>query len=407
MIIAGQMLLTDSPSRTRLAPGWVRVEGGKMAEVGAGACPHRVDIGGDGWVVTPGFVDAHLHLPQFDVIGVDGLPLLEWLNRAVFPAEARWADAGFAGAMGERVAKRLLSHGTTAVAAYGTVHHDGTAAAMRAVAEAGLRGVVGQVLMDRGAPAELVRPAAQLVREAEAMKGVGRIAPAVTPRFAVSCSAELLTMAGGLAEANGQVVQTHLSETEDECRLVGELFEGRGYLEVYERAGLLTARTVFGHGIWLSDAERARIASAGGVVAHCPTANLFLGAGAMSRTAAMARGVRLALGSDVAGGPDVSMVRVARGMIETAKRLRAPFAEGEGNGGPLPTAAECWWRITRGNAEAIGIDGGRIAVGADADLVVFRPDVPLELSPDPLSMLLYGWDERWIGAVIVGGRVVE
>ncbi len=423
MIIAGSLLMTDSPTQTRLVPGWVRVEGAKVVEVGAGACPHGVDLGegagagggevgaggGSGsWVIAPGFVDAHLHLPQFDVIGVDGLPLLAWLERAVFPAEARWADADFAGAMGNRVARRLISHGTTAIAAYGTVHHEGTAAALRAVAEAGLRGVVGQVLMDRNAPAELLRPAEQLIYEAAAQRGVGRIKHAVTPRFAVSCTDELMAMAGALAARTGQVVQTHLSETRDECALV-ERLGGCGYVEAYRRAGLLMERTIFGHGIWLSDAERAAIAGARGVVAHCPTANLFLAAGAMDRRAALQRGVRLALGSDVAGGPDVSMVRVARAMIETAKRLHPPFVEGgAAGGGDVPTAAACWWQITRGNAEAIGLEGGgRIEAGADADLVLLRPDVEWAGAVDPLSMLLYAWDERWIRRVVVNGRVVE
>jgi guanine deaminase len=397
MIVHGTLLRPDfTQARVSLEPGRVRLEGPILASVEAGN-REDVDAGDQAEIlILPGFTDTHLHLPQFDSIGADGLDLLAWLEKIVFPAEAKWADADFAGQMTRRAATRLIAAGTTGVGAYATVHHAGTRAAMLALAELGLRGVVGQVLMDQQAPAELVRPAAMLLAEAATLEAIGRIEPAVTPRFAVSCSGELLAGAGRLARERGWAVQTHLAETREECELASRLHGGLGYTQVYERAGLLGGRTILGHGIWLSPEDRALLRGRGVVVAHCPTANLFLRAGAMDLAAQRAAGVRIGLGSDVAGGPDVSMVRVARAMIETAKRL----------GREAPTAEEAWWTITRGNALAMGWpEAGVLEPGAPADLVMIEPDIDWRNAPDPLGALLYGWDDRWIRTVIVNGRV--
>ena len=143
-----------------------------------------------------------------------------------------------------------------------------------------MRGVIGQVLMDRQAPPALCRDHHQLLAEAESLCEAyppeKRMAAAVTPRFAVSCSDPLLEGAGRLAQQTGAIVQTHLAETTAECELVRELFEGRNYVDVYETAGLLRRQTVFGHGIHLDQRDRSRLAHADSVVAHCPTANSFL-----------------------------------------------------------------------------------------------------------------------------------
>ena len=407
MLIAGTLLLPAGRDRVRLALGQLLVRNGRLAEVAEGRSLGTPDLGSEQVLVSPGFVDAHVHLPQFDVIGFDGLPLLEWLQTAVFPAEAKWADAAFAGQMTTRVASRLIASGTTAIAAYATVHHAAALSAIAALDASGMRAIVGQVLMDQHAPAELCRPAAQLLREAASLPGRGRVEPAVTPRFAVSCSGELLEGAGRLAKSTGWPVQTHLSETRGEVDLVADLHGGLGYLEVYDRAGLLGERSVLGHGIWLKESERARLAMTKSVVAHCPTANLFLQAGQMSRAAATAANIRIALGSDVAGGPDVCMVRVARAMLDTAKRLRLDDPRIS-----LIEPATAWWQITSGNAAALGwSDSGSLVKGQHADLVIIDPSIgpnaepDWRSAPDPLSKLLYAWDERWISHTVVAGRM--
>ena len=410
MILTGQLLLPHPSLGSTIAPGQVRIQRGRIAQVALGE-GHPIgtpDIGSVQTLISPGFIDTHLHLPQFDCIGIDGLTLLDWLERAVFPTEAKWADADHAGSVTTRVGKRLLAAGTTGIAAYATVHHEGAKQAIDALHSWGGRAIVGQVLMDQQAPAELIRPAKQLLAEAAALQsqGVGRVEVAVTPRFAVSCSQELLTGCGDLAGRTQAAVQTHLSETIPECELVKRLHGCETYTEVYRRAGLLGARTILGHGIWLSESECAAIARAGSVVAHCPTANLFLQAGSMDRGGHLDASMKIGLGSDVAGGPDVCMVRVARAMIETAKSRRL-------NDGctRVPTPGEAWGQITRRNAEVLGwSDSGSLTVGAWADLVVIDPTrgpaQPEWLrAVDPLSLLLYAFDERWISHTVVQGRV--
>lgn len=393
--LSGHLLLPDGAHGVRLGRGAIRVRDGLIEAVEETDSLPAADFGGDDFLIAPAFSDTHLHLPQFDSIGVRGFELLDWLDRVIFPAEARWADADFAGEMAGRVARQLLSFGTVGVGAYATVHHAAARAAGRVLAAAGLRGHVGQVLMDQNAPPELLRPAAQLLGECVDHAPVGRIHPAVTPRFAVSCGCELLHGAGTAASLTGWAIQTHLAETRRECDLVRELHGGLGYVEVYRAAGLLTPRTLLGHGIWLDAADHAVIAASGAGIAHCPTANLFLDAGAMDRAAAAEAGVAVSLGSDVAGGPDRSMVRVARAMIDTAVSL----------GRATPTAARAWWQITTGNAAALGDDdAGRLAPGAPADLLCILPDSGWEGTPDPLSMLLHAWDDRWIRTTLVLGR---
>lgn len=376
----------------RLVRGSISLRDGRIARVetdeGARLDPRRI--------ICPGFIDAHLHIPQFDSIGYDGMTLLDWLNGVIFPAERRWEDAAYAREMGARVAKRLLANGTTGICAYGSVHHEATRAAMESLAAAGLRGFVGQVLMDQQAPEYLLRPAAQLLDEASQLDRVGRIEPIVSPRFAVSCSMELMRGAAKLSRERDWPIQTHLAEMLPECELVTRLHGGRTYVDVYKEAGLLGPRTIFAHAVWLSEDEWRELDRTQSVIAHCPTANRFLSSGRFSHQSHP----RLALGSDVAGGPDVSMVRVARAAREVLL-----------NGGAAPdydplAPPRWWWQITAGNADTLGWeDAGRIAVGAASDLVVIEPDESWMRDTEWLRPLTYGWSDQWLAATICEGRV--
>ena len=388
------------------APGWVRTDGGRIAEVGHGSppppAPGEEHLGHPDAVIVPGFTDAHLHLPQFHQRGVEAGDLLQWLEDAILPAEARWADPAHARVEAEAALRAMLRAGTVRAAAFLSPHPTAIEATLGASARVPLDLLAGVPLMDREAPPELLKPAGSPPEPPESLEH-DRFRISINPRFAVSCTDAMLATAGRLgAAATGRFVHTHLAEQQTECRRVAELFPGDpSYTAVYDRFGLLHRRTLLAHAIHLSPEEWDLIAHREAVVVHCPGSNTFLGSGVMDLAAASSRGVRVALGSDVAAGPDLSMPRVARAMLESAgvrRRLIDPDAV-------VPTPAEAWRIFTEGNAAAIGRpDAGWLAVGARADLLVLRPDEPLD--EHAAGRLLYAWDEQWITDRVVNGRQV-
>jgi guanine deaminase len=404
MLITGQLLLEsdDSPGRCSIVPGALRLADETIAELIVGELPRQYQLGGPDCLIAPGFIDTHLHLPQFEIIGAHAMPLLTWLDEVTFPAELKWQDVDYARAMTVRAIRQCLAHGTTAICAYGTVHHAATAAALQLADGMGLRGAIGQVMMDRSAPLALCRAASQLIDETadllDRFPPRSRMATAVTPRFAISCTFELLAQAGALAAEHDAIVQTHLAETLPECERVRALFGGQSYVEVYRKAGLLSTQSILGHGIHLNEHDRQQLAASGATIAHCPAANAFLGSGTMQRHSLLRAGVGVTLGSDIGAGYERSMVRVARAMILAAASL----------GDPPPPAAAAWHGITAGNADRLGwADAGRLRPGAVADLVIIRPDIPwLEPPVDPLARLLFSWNDRWIEQTLLRGRTV-
>ncbi|WP_168564856.1 amidohydrolase family protein [Crateriforma spongiae] len=385
-----------------LVPGQIWIRHGRIERVAWGETSQDADLGGDDCVIMPGLVDAHLHLPQFDVIGAHGTTLLRWLNESVFPAESLWSAPEYAAAMTERVIRQLHGVGTTAIAAYATVHHQGTMAALRTAQRMGVKGVIGQVLMDREAPEAWLENSDRQIETASATLDAfppgSPLSAAVTPRFAVACSMDLLRRAGALAKQTRAIVQTHLAETVAECDLVSQRFDGLDYAGVYDQAGLLHSRSILGHGIHLDENQRRRLADRGAHIAHCPTANSFLRSGVMNRETLIESGISVGLGSDIGAGYERSMVRVARAMIEAAASIGQRF----------PTAAQAWWQITHGNARLIGMPPGeRLSPGRPADLIIVRPDDDWHSRlADPLAGLMFGWDDRWIRQTIVDGRIV-
>ncbi len=394
MIVQGRLILDpDEPP----APGWVEVEGHRIARVGGGVPPARPDAGNADALVAPGFIDAHVHLPQFDVVGYDGLDLLDWLDDVVFPAESRWSDPTVMARQIERAYRRMLHAGTLGYAGFLTSHPDGPGAVHSVHERLPLRAVVGRTLMDRNAPESLTSFGFTPPPPASPD---GRLEFSLNPRFAINCSQTLLAAVGATARS-GARVHTHLAEQTRECRIVQKLFpDDTHYTGVYDRLGLLRAGTLLAHCVHLGADEWRLIAERRAVVVHCPGANTFLQSGIFDLGAARAHGVRLALGSDIAAGPDVAMPRVARAMIEVAK-MRAMSGATDA---PVPTPAEAWRLITEGNADALGFAGaGRLAVGAPADLLVLEP--PFVPDEHLIGRLLYTWRDEYVTTRIVAGRI--
>ncbi len=368
-------------------------------DIGLGDPPQRPECGDSDSLICPGFIDTHLHLPQIDSIGHDGLELLDWLKQVIYPAESRWEDASFAEAMAVRAHMRMLQSGTTGYGGYLTSHLNAAVALLKASHEIPLRAIAGQMLMDRNAPDELLGQ--QLSRLSKSERGRAELS--VNPRFAICCSDELLDIAREKAASiDDAFIQTHLAETKNECETIAELFpDDANYTEVYDRHGLLTERTLLAHCLHLDSAQWQLIAKRQCVVVHCPTANAFLNSGVFDLKAAKSFGVRLALGSDVAAGPEFAMPIIARSMIETAK-MRAGSIDPDAY---IPSPEEAWELITRGNADALGwSDSGRIEVGAFADLLLLK--LPFEIDEHLIEQLLYTWDDKYISNRVLNGKLV-
>ncbi|HEV8696676.1 MAG TPA: guanine deaminase [Candidatus Limnocylindrales bacterium] len=333
------------------------------------------------WVVMPGMVDLHAHLPQIPNAGLGaGMDLLAWLEKYIFPLER-----GFDVATAERVApaawRAFAAAGTTTALVYGAVYEASLDATFRAAEAHGIRAIVGKVMMDRGTYDATIDPATILERSlAESARLIerwhgadgGRIQYAVTPRFAVSCTAEMLRESAALAASTGAYWQTHVSEDPGEIAEVARLFpEAIDYVDVYDRAGGLGPRAVLAHAVHLSDRELGRLVETGTRVAHCPISNLFLASGVMPLGRYLETGLSLGLGSDVAGGPDLSVFSVMRVGSYAQNACRVAGLEAGPVLGPLD-----WLRLgTLGGAEALGLDDvvGSLEAGKEADLIAVDP----------------------------------
>ena len=371
--------------------------------------------------VLPGMVDTHAHLPQLPNAGVGfALDLLTWLDRLTFPTERSWADPAVAAALAPRIFEAFAAAGTTTVLGYGVVYKDAMDAAFEAAEAHGIRAILGKVMMDRSTYDPTVEPASILDRSMRESADLiarwhgaadGRLGYAVTPRFAVSCTAEILHESASLAQATGTWWQTHVSEDPFEIATVRSLFpDAIDYVDVYDRAGALGGRTVLAHGIHLSDRELARLVETGSHVSHCPASNLFIGAGVMPLARYLAAGLSVALGSDVSGGPEASIFSVMRVgayaqlALRSTVRDRAPILD------PLG-----WLRMgTLNGARALGLDDriGSIEAGKEADLIAIDaslvsaiPGAPPDDAPEDLmSRLIFRAHPDMVRAAWVRGR---
>src|SRR5688500_3358192 len=224
----------------------------------------------DPLVLLPGMVDLHAHLPQLPNAGLGaGMDLLAWLDRYIFPLERRFDDANDAARLAPAAFRAFAAAGTTTVLAYGAVYKASMEGAFRAAEEHGIRAILGKVMMDRITYDTTIDPATILersIRESEELIAEwhgadrGRLGYAVTPRFAISCSAEMLRESAALARRTGAWWQTHTSEDPGEIAEVGRLFpQARDYVDVYDGAGGLGPRTILAHAVHLSDRELTRL----------------------------------------------------------------------------------------------------------------------------------------------------
>lgn len=405
-----------------LPGGAVAVRDGRIVDRGTEAEVRSRHAGAEvasagGWIV-PGLVDAHVHFPQLGVMGVLGMRLLDWLRQRTWPHEARFADPAFARDEARAFLAALARNGTTTAMVFGAHQAVAMQAFFEAADASGLRITAGLTLGDRELPAELRTDPERAVAESAALierwHGRGRLRYAVTPRFAVSAGDELLAACGELLHGHGHGglwFTTHLNESPEEIAYVRDAFPGaRDYLDVYDRHGLIGARSVLAHDVHPSERELGRLAETRAVVCHCAGSNQFIGSGLFPMRRHLDHGVRLALGTDVAGGPGFSLLGEAR----TAYQTQMLLAEE----GVRLDAARLLWLVTMAGAEALGLEDevGDLTVGKQADLVVVRPPPEGSLTErlrhavsaeDALGALITLSGEADVAETWVAGRAVH
>lgn len=396
--------------------GALLVDGGRVVRTGPAAellktLPREVEVVDHrGKLLMPGFIDAHIHYSQTDVIASAGRHLLHWLEQYTFPEEARFADAQHARGVAEFFLDELMRSGTTTAVVFGTVHRASADAFFEAARARNLRMVAGQVMMDRHCPDDLRDTPETCGRDTRAVieqwDGVDRLHAAITPRFAVTSSAAQLKVAGEIARAHpGVFIHSHVAEHAEEVAWVRRLFpEARSYLDVYDREGLLRERAIYAHCLHLDEDDRKRMAASGAAAAFCPTSNLFLGSGLFDIAAADAAGMQFAVATDVGGGTSFSMLRTLSEAYKVAQ-LR----------GQRLSALRAFYLATRGGAKALRLEDriGSFDAGREADFIVLDPDATPLLSrrmkaAKTLEERLFGWmilgDERAVKETYVAGK---
>lgn len=424
-VIRGHIVTTtkdpflDADALVEHTDGLIIVEGGVITAVGPYAelkdrldPDAHVDHHPDG-IISAGFIDTHVHYVQTGIIAAFGAQLIDWLNTYTFVAEQKFADKSYANAVAKVFFDQLLANGTTSALTFCAVYPGSVDAFFEEATRRNMRMAGGKVLMNRNAPEHLLDTTQSGYDDSKALIEKwhlkGRNHYAVTPRFAPTSTQEQLESAGTLLrEHPGTLMHTHVSENLGEIAWVRSLFpEASGYLDVYDRAGLLQPGAVLAHGVHLTAHERLRVHETGSAISHCPTSNLFLGSGlfhvhqAKNHTHPM----KVGLGTDIGAGTSFSLLSTMNEAYKVAQLVQYPM-----------DAVKMLYLATLGSAEAMGIDDkvGSIEVGKEADLVVldtkatplleFR-SAQVQSLEEQLFVLATMGDDRVIQATYIAGDV--
>jgi len=378
----------------------------RIAEIGSAGVTVDTVIDAGGCAVIPGFVQTHIHLCQTIFRGAaDDLALIDWLKRRVWPMEAAHSPASITASARLGIAE-LIKGGTTCALTIETVNHTGEV--FKVVEETGFRATVGKCMMDKGdeVPSALQEQTENSIDESVALleewhgQAGGRIRYCFAPRFAISCTRELLERVASLARARGVMVHTHASENRRECELVQQE-SGLRNVAYLDSLGLTGPHVALAHCVHLSSNEIEILKTSGTNVVHCPSSNLKLGSGIAPIAKLLDEGISVSLGADGAACNNrLDMFTEMRTAALLQKALHGPQV--------LP-AALALRMATIDGARAMGLDSeiGSLEVGKRADLSVVRLD-RLHSTPvkDVVSALVYSAEVEDVETVIIEGRLV-
>lgn len=332
-----------------------------------------------GKIITPGFIDTHVHYPQITMISEYGEQLIGWLNTYTFPTEIKYSNHSYASKEAGQFLDQLINNGTTTALVFATSSPVSVDAFFEQALKRNLRKISGKVLMDRNAPAELLDTPQSAYEESKALiekwQHKGRLDYAVTPRFAPTSTAEELQIAGKLLKEFPDVyLHTHLAENNQEVAWVKALFpDSRSYLDVYDKNGLITKKSIFAHSIHLDEQDYNIMEEKGGNIAFCPTSNLFLGSGLFNLDKASEHNINVGLGTDVGAGTSLSILQT---MDEAYKvtQMRKAFTDKPDSVHSL-TPLENLYLATLGGATVLSLQDkiGSFTPGKEADFVILDP----------------------------------
>jgi guanine deaminase len=318
-------------------------------------------------LIMPGFIDTHVHYPQTDMIASYGEQLMTWLEQYTFPEESKFSEYDHAFDVANFFLEQLIAAGTTTALVFGTVHSESVDAFFTAAQQRNLRMICGKVLMDQNCPENLQDTAESGYQDSKKLinkwHNVDRLHYAITPRFAPTCSDKQLHLAGKLlAEYDDVYLHTHLCENKQEIALVQQLFpQSDGYLDVYHQHQLLGKRSVFAHGVHLTEQESNLLATTDSAIAFCPTSNLFLGSGCFDLSKAEKHNINVGLGTDIGAGTSFSMLTTLNEAYKT-QQLQ----------GQSLNPFKAFYLATLGGAKALHLEDkiGSFVLNNDADFIV-------------------------------------
>lgn len=398
--------------------GIVVMEGGRIKQVAPTAAILQ-DIPGDirvddcsGMLVMPGFIDCHVHYPQVEIVGAYSKQLMDWLEKYTFVAEQKFEDPEYARSAAKVFLRECLRAGTTTSAVFCAVFPESVDVFFEESEKLNMRNIAGKVLMDRNAPTALCdTPQAaydQSKKLIERWHGRGRQLYAVTPRFAATSSPAQLEAAAAVWDQHpGTYLQSHLSENTGEIEQVMRMYpQCSNYVDVYDRYGLLGNRSIYGHGIHLSEGELSVLHETGTALAHCPTSNLFLGSGLfdVGRATDPNRRLRVGLATDLGAGTSFSQLATMNEAYKIAQLS-----------GYSLSALRAFYLATLGAARALCLDDriGSISPGKEADLIVLDPGATPLLAyrmqyarnmEEALFVLMTLGDDRVVHSTYVAGH---
>ena len=366
------------------------------------------DCGKD--LILQTFSDMHLHAPQYAMLGMGmDMPLIDWLNTYTFPTEAHFADPEVARPIYKKLAEELVSNGTTRVVMFSSLHRESTLVLMEELEKAGVTGYVGKVNMDRNGGENYQETTQESMDET--VKWIEQcnfehVKPVITPRFTPTCTNELMEFLGKLAAEKDLPIQSHLSENTGEIAWVKELHpDCQQYWETYAKYNMWNDRTVMAHCVWSDERERKAIKDAGVWVCHCASSNEDLISGYAPIRVMLDEGVRVVLGSDIAGGDHISMFDNVTASIRASKARRI-MTNWETD---FLTVAEAYYLGTSAACEFFGEKPGFAAgnplhaiVVCDNDL----PDVRERSTQERFERCMYRRQKDAIRAVYSAGRKV-